>query len=122
MRQSGQPGCCNVDAVKLTGHPEATVTATLGRSEYDSRDVLVTFRHGGDRWTLSARKVIGKQLDSVDITSATGVTMTLVPNWENTQGQIGVVKVDGEQAGRIEATDNGLVLLRWSDGSFESIR
>lgn len=108
--------------LKLTGHPEATVTATLGRSEYDSRDVLVTFRHGGDRWTLSARKVIGKQLDSVDITSATGVTMTLVPNWENTQGQIGVVKVDGEQAGRIEATDNGLVLLRWSDGSFESIR
>jgi len=104
----------------LQGHPQTTATATVNRTGFDSGDAQVTFSHGGRQWTISTRKPSGEKVSAIEIANPDGVTMAIDHPRDGSYD--GNITVDGERVGRLETTGNGLVLIRWADGTFESLQ
>lgn len=104
----------------LKGHPDTKAIMTVNRSGFDSGDATVTFERSGSKWTVSAKKDDGKDVSSVDVTNPDGVKMTLTRQEES--GDVsGAITVDGKKVGDVETASNGLILLRWIDGTFETL-
>lgn len=104
----------------LKGHPATKAIMTVNRSGFDSGDATVTFERPGSKWTVSAKKDDGKDVSSVDVTNPDGVKMTLTRQEES--GDVsGAITVDGKKVGDVETASNGLILLRWIDGTFETL-
>lgn len=104
----------------LKGHPATKAIMTVNRSGFDSGDATVTFERPGSKWTVFAKKDDGKDVSSVDVTNPDGVKMTLTRKEES--GDVsGTITVDDKKVGDVETASNGLILLRWIDGTFETL-
>jgi hypothetical protein len=110
----------------LDGYPETTAVITVDRTDLDGGSALVTLTSGGTSYTINAVKLDGDTadgvdpiLDSITVTNPDGVAI-LVTAATDTDPISGDVTVDGVDVGSIEQSD-GLLLIRYSDGTFETL-
>ena len=107
--------------------PAATVTASVSRTNIAGGNANITVSYGGQSFMLDA---VADDLDAaapegtLTLTNPDGVKMVL--NLKETEkGDTtllgGTVSVGGTQVGEVSETDNGLILVRYNDGSFESL-
>ena len=107
--------------------PQAIVVASVNRTELSGGDASLTVTYDGQSFTLA---VDSEDLDADEpeatftLTNPDGVNLTanLAETLSGEQYLIGgTVSVGGTQVGTIEETDSGIVLVRYSDGTFESL-
>lgn len=107
--------------------PEATVIASVSRTELDGGDVSIVVSYDGQSFTLA---VDSEDLEAdapeatVTLTNPDGVK--LIVNLAETESGDqylvdGSVFVGETQVGTVEETDSGIVLVRYTDGTFESL-
>ncbi len=107
--------------------PEATVVASVSRTELAGGDASIAVSYDGQSFTLA---VDSEDLDAdepeatMTLTNPDGVKL-IVNLAETLAGDqyvvSGTVSVGGTQVGTVEETSNGLVLVRYNDGTFESL-
>lgn len=107
--------------------PEATIVASVSRTELSGGDASIVVTYDGKSFSLT---VDSEDLNADEpeatlvLTNPDGVELTinLAETLSGNQYVVGgKVSVAGEQVATIEETDSGLVLVRYSDGSFESL-
>lgn len=107
--------------------PEVIVVASVNRTELSGGDASITVSYDGKSFTLA---VDSEDLDAdepeatLTLTNPDGVKLTANLS-ETVSGDAylvgGAVFVGDTQVATIDETDNGLVLVRYSDGTFESL-
>ena len=104
----------------LTGYPDTTAVITADRTTQKGGELLLTLSHGGQSVTFSASKT--------DATPGTGTLTVTTPDGAKlevavTEGSAtGTVKVGGTTVGTLEDAGNGLIMVRYNDGTFETLQ
>ena len=112
---------------KVPAMPDATVVVSLSRTELSGGDIDINVSQDGKSFKLN--------IDSTDIdidrvksviTVTTPDNAALVMNLKETleeevEVQSGSVLVDGIEVGEIAETAKGAILVRYNDGTFESL-
>lgn len=101
--------------------PEATLTAIVNRSQYQGGEALITVAYAGQSFTLD---VAGNETETgivgnLALSNADGVELALVLDGQDDIS--GTATVNGTQVGVVETASNGLTLIRYNDGTFESL-
>ncbi|MGD8568316.1 MAG: hypothetical protein PVJ39_09535 [Gammaproteobacteria bacterium] len=102
---------------QLDGLPEALFEITGNRTGYDAGNGTVTIAYGGQRIELQADYANGDTTGTVDITNQDGVVITYERSDTATNG---VINYNGQKYADIE-TVNGITIIRYIDGYFDSL-
>lgn len=100
--------------------PPADITFSVARNAYDGGDALLSLSHGGETYTIDA-EVDGFDQNGeglVTLSNADGVEIVLQLS---DGGTTGVARVDGKEVGEITTTKDDITLIRYNDGTFESL-
>lgn len=103
--------------------PPATVTASIERSSLEGAEASLTISHDGQSYTIEA-SVEGYDEDmegTFTLSNADGVVVDLTLTDASNDLFTGTASVNGRQVGTIETTSDGLTLIRYNDGTFESL-
>ena len=106
--------------IDLDGREEAMLTITANKTGIDAGNMTATLGYAGKSLQLSASTSNGDEDGtdaSLSFSNAAGVAMTMTASDDFTNGN---VTVDGEEVGVIESED-GVILMRYNDGTFESL-
>ncbi|WP_413700236.1 hypothetical protein ACLKMH_23865 [Psychromonas sp. KJ10-10] len=102
------------------------IVATISRTELNGGDASIVVSSDGQSFTLTLDSEdfdADEVLATLSLSNADGVEMTV--NLTETTGEIDVLSGDvfvGEnQIATISETDNGLILVRYTDGTFETL-
>ncbi|MCW8995799.1 MAG: hypothetical protein OQK77_08285, partial [Psychromonas sp.] len=108
--------------------PQASVVASASRTAFAGGNAQVTVSYDGSSFTIAAEsddlEAEEYPTATLSITNPDGVKLSV--NMSETQNGddyelAGTVSVGGTAVGTIEETDNGLVLVRYTDGTFETL-
>lgn len=109
------------------GLAEATVVASASRTALNGGTVAVTVTQSGQSFKLETA-VADTEAAAVNgtltLTTPDGAKLLLNLTEAESDGAYvmsGTASVNGVQVGEVSETDNGLTLIRYNDGSFESI-
>ncbi len=105
----------------LTGYPDTTAVLTANRTALEGGDLTVTLAHDGQNITFLVSKTDGATPGegSLTVTTPDGVKLAMTA----TEGDVsGMLKVGGITVGTIEETGSGLIMVRYSDGIFETLQ
>ena len=101
--------------------PQATATIAITREQFRMADAIMTVAHDGQSYSLEV--AVDDQEDNatgiVTLSNADGVELVLDVQAEDDVS--GVARVGGKQVGVVSTTDDGLTLIRYNDGTFESL-
>ena len=107
-----------VDSPQL---PEATATIAITREQFKVADAVMTVAYGGQSYTLEVG--VSEQDDTasgvITLSNADGVELVLDVQAEDDIS--GVARVGDKQVGTVSTTSDGLTLIRYNDGTFESL-
>lgn len=109
--------------VSLPATGDATVSMALNRDELYGGDITVVVTQGDDSFTMSiegSQNESGEVSGEISITNADGVEITLSSDDFDADEFEGTLKVGDNTVGTVE-TNNGVPLVRYNDGTFESI-
>lgn len=105
----------------LTGYPDTTAVITANRTAQEGGDLLLTLSHGGQSVTFSLSKADmatpGEGTLTVTTPDGAELLMTLVEG-----NATGTVKIGDTTVATVEETDSGLIMVRYSDGTFETLQ
>ena len=111
---------------KVPELPEASVVTTLNRTELSGGDLNMTVAYDGQSFTLSTESadVDAEEPEAIlTLSNPDNVKMTM--NLKKSGGDVsvldGTVTVSDTVVGNISETDSGIVLVRYTDGTFESL-
>ncbi len=109
------------------GLAEATVVASASRTDLNGGAVAVTVTQSGQSFKLETA-VTDTEAEEVNgtltLTTPDGAKLLLNLTEAESDGAYvmsGIASVNGVQVGEVSETDNGLTLIRYNDGSFESM-
>lgn len=109
--------------LNLASHPEAVLSLTADKTGLKAGTFTATLGYDNKTMQLVANIAEGNSADTasgdLSFTNADGVAMKL--NAISGNATTGVVTVDDVTVGTIEETSGGTVLIRYNDGSFESL-
>ncbi len=110
----------------LDGYPDTTAVVTVDRTDLDGGSAILTLIHDGNSITFNTVKVDGDDasgvdpfLDTVTVTNPDGASI-LVTAATDTLPISGDLSVDGVNVGTLYEVD-GVLLIRYVDGSFETL-
>lgn len=109
-------------SLDLASHPEAILTLTADKTGIDEGSFTATLGYDGKSMQILANTTNGTDTGTsgdLTFTNADGVVMKL--NASSGAAVSGVVTVDGVEVGTIEESGSGIVLIRYNDGTFESL-
>jgi len=95
----------------LDNGPIGTVTVTVSRAA----DQVFRLQTTSTAVSNDTIKVVSK------ITNSTGATLTITFNTDDIDTDIGRVTVDGVSVGKARKLSTGLIIIRYNDGTFESL-
>ncbi|MDJ0806162.1 MAG: hypothetical protein QNJ78_04945 [Gammaproteobacteria bacterium] len=111
----------------VDGYPDASAVVTVNRTDLDGGDAIITLTSDGSSITFNIEKLDGDVatgvdpvVDTITVTNPDGVVMVITAATD-TDPISGGLTVDGTNVGIIEQTDLGLVLIRYEDGTFETL-
>lgn len=104
--------------LELSGHPATRAVLTVGRSGLEGGNALLTFLHGGSQWSMGVEKADGEEIWAIQLTDPDGVVLSLS---EGAGDVLGKITVDDRPVATVNTARNGLVLVRWADGTMESL-
>lgn len=102
---------------QLDGLPEALFEITGNKTGYDAGNGAVTIAYGGRRIELQAEYADGNTTGTVTLTNQDGVVITYQKTDTETNG---VITYNGTKYADIE-TVNGITIIRYIDGYFDSL-
>ncbi len=102
----------------LTGHPAATATLTVDRTALDAGGAIMTLRYEDQSLTFHLGRPSATET-VLRVTTPDGAALDLTLVGDEVSGTL---SVDGNEVATVETRDNGLVLLHYADGSFESLQ
>ena len=101
--------------------PQATATLAINRDQFRMADAILTIAYDGQSYSLEVDVI--EQPDSatgvITLSNADGVELVLDVQAEDDIS--GVARVGGKQVGTVSTTSDGLTLIRYNDGTFESL-
>jgi len=105
----------------LTGHPGTTAVLTANRTAYQGGDLTATFSHAGQNITFVVSKADGATPGegTLTVTTPDGVKLAVTASEGDTSGTL---KVGNTTVGTVEETSSGLIIVRYSDGTFETLQ
>ena len=107
----------------LEGYPETTAIITVDRTELDKGSAIVTLTHDGNSITFNAELADPEDADvyatSITVTNPDGAALvvTLMTDTDPISGEL---TVDDVVVGTLYEVD-GVLLIRYEDGSFETL-
>ena len=106
--------------LSLTQLPDSHAVLTAKRTGLESGEATFTLTHDSRSLSATVNNVATNQaLGTVIFSNPTGATLTL----EGIENQLsGKLSVNGNDVGQIEQTDNGLAVIRYADGTLESLQ
>lgn len=105
----------------LTGYPDTTAVLTANRTALEGGDLTVTLAHDGQNVTFQVSKTDGATSGegTLTVTTPDGAKLAVTA----TEGDAtGMLKVGETTVGTLEETDSGLIIVRYSDGTFETLQ
>lgn len=111
----------NLD-LALRGYPNTSAIITANRTELKGGDALVTLLHNGSTVTLKLVKTgtNPKPDGTLTVSNPDGVKLVVTAKDGVTRGN--VTLADGTLVGTVEKSDNGLYIIRYKDGTFETLQ
>lgn len=110
----------NLD-LALRGYPNTSAIITANRTELKGGDALVTLLHNGSTVTLKLVKTGTNPTDgTLTVSNPDGVKLVVTAKDGDTRGN--VTLADGTVVGTVEKSDNGLYIIRYKDGTFETLQ
>ncbi len=105
----------------LSGYPDTTAVITGNRTAYKGGDLTVTLTHNGQNVTFTATKADAATdgQGTLTVTTPDGAELTVTATEHATSGSM---KVGAAVVATIEETSNGLLLVRYEDGTFETLQ
>jgi len=106
--------------------PEASVVTTFNRTALSGGDVNVTVAYDGQSFTLSTESAdVDSEEPEAILTLTNPDNVKMLMNLKKAGGDVsvlgGTVTVSDTVVGTISETDSGIVLVRYTDGTFESL-
>ena len=114
-------------SITVPNLPEATVVVSANRVQFSGGDASIVVSHDGQSFTLNVVSIdVEADEPEAVLTLSNSDDVELVMNLQETEeGGThvlgGNVMVGDTQVGIVSETDSGVVLIRYSDGSFESL-
>ncbi|HFE31829.1 MAG TPA: hypothetical protein ENJ17_00810 [Gammaproteobacteria bacterium] len=107
--------------LSLTGYPDTTAVLTANRTAQEGGDLTATFAHQGQNITFVVSKADGATPGegSLTVTTPDGAKLAVTASEGDTTGTL---KVGETTVGSVEETDSGLIIVRYSDGTFETLQ
>jgi len=103
----------------ITGLPEASIVISVDRNTFKGFEGSITVSHGGQSFKLEAESSdVDSDTASLTLTNPDGVK--LIVDLVDAEIIDGTVSVSGTQIGTVSVV-NGLVLVRYNDGTFETL-
>lgn len=100
----------------------ASIELKADRNAFDVVDASITIDYNGVDTILEADLGIQDNANSaLTVRNTEGAVATLNALDDNADALAGTLTINGVQAGSIEETDDGLVLIRYTNGTFESL-
>ena len=105
----------------LTGYPDTTAVLTANRTALEGGDLTVTLAHDGQSITFQASKPDGATSGEgvLTVTTPDGIKLAVTATEDATTGTL---KVGETTVGSVEETGSGLIIVRYSDGTFETLQ
>jgi len=106
--------------------PEATVVSTFNRTDFAGGDVSITVAYDGQSFTLKTESAnVDAEEPEATLTLSNPDNVKMLMNLKGIDGDVsvvdGTVTVSDTVVGTISETDSGIVLVRYTDGTFESL-
>ncbi len=98
----------------------ASVGLTVNRATYDAGNATMVLR-GGDATLSLQTSFTADSVGGLTISNSNGVSMVVDVTTTPDGTVTGTISVDDEIAGSISQAENGLPLIRYADGTFESL-
>ena len=107
--------------LSLTGYPDTTAVLTANRTALEGGNLTATFAHQGQNITFVVSKADGATPGegTLTVTTPDGTKLAVTASEGDTTG---TVKVGDTTVGTVEETDSGLIIVRYSDGTFETLQ
>ena len=107
--------------LSLTGYPDTTAVLTANRTALEGGNLTATFAHQGQNITFVVSKADGATPGegTLTVTTPDGTKLAVAASEGDTTG---TVKVGDTTVGTVEETDSGLIIVRYSDGTFETLQ
>jgi hypothetical protein len=108
--------------LELVGHPDTNLVIRVNRTELEGGDASLTFIHDGHSIEIEVEKANDADaIGSVTVTNPDGVKLALTQLSDGDSSLSGTLTVNDVQVGTISETDSGVVIIRYDDGTFESL-
>jgi uncharacterized protein (DUF2141 family) len=105
--------------IKLDDYPKATAALTLSRTGLETGDVVLTIAHNQQSVTLFYHEKTSDSDATLIITNPAGVKLELTATENATKG---TVSINGTTIGTLEELkDTNTIIIRYNDGTFESL-
>lgn len=107
--------------LSLTGYPDTSVVLTANRTALEGGDLTATFAHQGQNITFVVSKADGATAGegTLTVTTPDGAKLAVTASEGATTG---TVKINGATVGTVEETGSGLIMVRYNDGTFETLQ
>jgi hypothetical protein len=105
----------------LNGYPDTQAVISGNRTAFEGGNVMLSLVHGGHSVTFDATKADGTTPGegTLTVTNPDGVKLVV----SATEGGVsGTLKVNSTEVGTVEETSNHLILVRYNDGTFETVQ
>jgi len=110
----------NLD-LALKGYPQTKALISVNRTELEGGDALVTLLHNGSTVTFKLVKAGTNPTDgTLTVSNPDGVKLIVTGKDGDVSGK--VTLADGTQVGTLEKSGNGLYIIRYIDGTFETLQ
>ncbi len=110
----------NLD-LALKGYPNTSAVITVNRTELEGGDALVTLLHNGSTVTFKLVKTGANPTDgTLTVSNPDGVKLIVTAKDGDVTGK--ATLADGTQVGTVEKSGNGLYIIRYADGTFETLQ
>ena len=109
-------------SLDLANYPEAIITITADKTGIDKGNFTATLGYDGKSMQIQANTTNATEVGTsgnLSFENADGVIMKL--NVASGNAVSGTVTVDDKDVGIIEESSSGIVLIRYNDGTFESL-
>lgn len=105
----------------LTGYPATTAVLTANRTAQEGGDLTATFAHAGQSITFVVNKPDGATAGegTLTVTTPDGTKLAMTATEDATSGTL---TVNGTSVGSVEETGSGLIMVRYNDGTFETLQ
>jgi len=107
--------------LKLAELPEAKFVISGEVVAYQTANITMSISYGVRDMTITGTVTNGQQTGSLIVTNQAGMVLRINFDRPSTSSKVGEVIFNGSKFGDIEQLSDGTYIVRYSDGSFESL-